>query len=105
MELTISHEGATARRLYPAFEAIRPPPRLRVSLISGLAPSSVLFDSLAPAQFALRANLWVVYLVPTHALDCVLGGQKSPLKKPKIFLQLKSSAQKFQLSVVLDLNP
>ena len=76
-----------------------------MSLISGLAPPSVLFDPLAPAQLALRANLWVVYLVPTHALDCVLGGQKSPLKKPKIFLHLKLSAQKFQLSVVLDLNP
>ena len=34
----------------------------------------MLFDPLAPAQLALRANLWLVYLVPTHALDCVLGG-------------------------------
>jgi len=76
----------------PPFRFPSASPRLRVSLISGLAPPSVLFDPLAPAQFALRANLWLVYLVPTHALDCVLGGQKSSLKKPKIFLHLKLSA-------------
>ena len=80
-------------------------PRLRVSLISGLAPPSVLFDPLAPAQLALRANLWLVYLLPTHALDCVLGGQKFPLKNRIFFLHIIMSARNFSLSDVLDLNP
>jgi len=48
MELTISREGATARRLYPAFEAIHPP---RVS-----APPRELFirESLA----GLSSSFW-----------------------------------------------
>ena len=46
MELTISHEGATARRLYPAFEAIRPSPR---------PPPRA--DAFAPAHLALSGSL------------------------------------------------
>jgi hypothetical protein len=41
---------------------------------SFLSKISVLFDSLAHARLALRANLRLVFLTPALALGCVLYG-------------------------------